>query len=83
MGNRQQLESRVFQVREALEKAWYVSNLGENYFDLRDLENLSQGEAESVLLGYAGAAMEHDVVHDYLTAALRETKELERMLMEA
>jgi hypothetical protein len=74
------LERGVLELREALEKAWHVSNLGEDYFDLRDQNGLTDTEAQVVLLGYAGAALEHEVVHDYLTQALRRARALEAAL---
>ena len=74
------LDRGVLELREALEKAWHVSNLGEDYFDLRDRKGFTDAEAEVILLGYAGAALEHEVVHDYLTEALRRVRSLEAVL---
>ena len=75
------LERGVLELREALEKAWHVSNLGEDYFDLRDQKGFTDTEAQVVLLGYAGAALEHEMVHDYLTLALHRARALEAALL--
>ena len=74
------MERTVHELRQALEKAWHVSNQTEDYFDLRDQNGFSDTEAQVVLLGYAGAALEHEMVHDYLTLALRRVRELEERL---
>lgn len=74
------MERTVHELRQALEKAWHVSNQTEDYFDLRDQNGLSDTEVQVVLLGYAGAALEHEMVHDYLTLALRRARELEERL---
>jgi hypothetical protein len=74
------LERTVHELRQALEKAWHVSNQTEDYFDLRDQNGFTDPEVEVVLLGYAGAALEHEMVHDYLTLALHRARELEAWL---
>lgn len=74
------LERAVHELRQALEKAWHVSNLAEDYFDLRDRAKFSDTEVQVVLLGYAGAALEHEMVHDYITNALNKARELEASL---
>lgn len=78
---RSAMESGLLEVRQALEKAWYVSNRAEEYFDLRDERNLSEEETEVVILGYPGAALEHEVVHDYVTLALRRVRMLEELAL--
>ncbi len=78
---RSAMEAGLLEVRQALEKAWYVSNRAEEYFDLRDMRNLSQAETEVVVLGYPGAALEHEVVHDYVTHALRQVRKLEALAL--
>lgn len=73
-------ERVVHELCQALEKAWHVSNLSEDYFDLRDEKEFSDTAVQVVLLGYAGAALEHEMVHDYVTQALNCARRLEASL---
>ena len=77
-----EVDSQVYRVKDALIKASYVSNLGEEYFDRRDETDLTGSDLRQVVLGYAGAAVEHDVVHDYITEALKQMDELEQYVRE-
>lgn len=61
-------------------KAWHVSNGMIEFFDLRDEEQLSEDEIFNLKYGYHGAALDHDILHDYIVSTQRLLEESKKLL---
>lgn len=81
-----ELDLQLGVMRQLLDKAWHISNgMMEDFFDLRDEKQLSDNDICVLKCGYHGAALEHDIVHDYISTAqehLLEAQELLEQLQE-
>jgi hypothetical protein len=59
----------IFEAETALEKALLIVGENMNFFDYRDIDELTDDDISNILLSYGRAAIFNDIVADYIMTA--------------
>lgn len=59
----------IFAAKRALEKALLIMGENMDFFDYRDIDDLTDEDISNILLSYGRAAIFNDIVADYILTA--------------
>lgn len=76
----QELDTSCFETLLELHKAKHMSERVLDFFDQRDPEKLSDIEKLEILKTMPAAAIDHDIVHDYLLRSISTMQKLSTQL---